>query len=375
MRRIIAIGRKEFIHIARDKRLIAMILIFPLLQLFLYAYALSFDVKHMPTAVFDLDHSVMSRQYVDALSQSNYFEVTRVVTSYREIDDEMEAGHIKVAVVVASDFGNELSAGRAGHVQILVDGSNPNAAQEGQTYAGALSRVFGRKVVIEQLGAKGISTSAVGRLTGVTRTWYNPEGRSADYFVPGLIVLLVTMVTVAQTANTLVKEKENGTYEQLIVSPIHRLELMLGKIAPWALIGATDIAVIGTAGVIAFGVPFRGSLFLFSVASLLYVVCALGLGLVVSASATSVDGANQMATMVSLLPTIMLSGFVFPLNSMPWPVQALSYVFPGRYFMTICRTVFLKGAGLSALWPEYLTLAVWAAAIIALASSIYRERA
>lgn len=375
MRRILAIARKEFIHITRDKRLIGMILILPLMQLFLYAYALSFDVKHLETAVLDLDHTSSSSSYINALEQSNYFQVTHSVANYDEIDSDMENGTIKVAVVIADGFGSSLAAGRPGRVQILVDGSNPNSAQIGQTYASALSRAYGSKIVVSQLEAKGFAAGQTPGLSAVTRTWYNPEGKSAAYFVPGLIVLLVTMVTVAQTANALVREKEAGTQEQLIVSPITRLELMIGKIAPWALIGLLDIAVIGLTGVLAFGVPFRGSIALLTLASLLYVVCALGLGLVVSARATSVDSANQVATMVSLLPTLMLSGFVFPLNSMPWVVQGLSYLFPARYFVTICRTIFLKGAGLAALWSDYLALTIWAVLIVILAASLYRERA
>lgn len=374
MRRVFAIARKEFLHIARDKRLIGMILVMPLLQLFLYAYALSFDVKYQPTAVLDLDRSAMSRKYMDALSQSNYFEVTKVVNRFGEIDTEMESGRIKAAVVIARGFGDQIARGDMGHVQVLVDGSSPNSAQIGQTYAGSLSRVFSNKILVTQLESKGFQTGSAGGLSAVMRTWYNPEGRSAAYFVPGLIVLLVTLVTVAQTANTLVKEKEDGTYEQLIVSPIRRMELMVGKIAPWALIGLIDVAVIGGVGVFAFNVPFRGSLLLFSIASLLYVICALGIGLVVSARATSVDSANQVAAMVALLPTIMLSGFVFPLGSMPWPLKALSHIFPARYFVVVCRTIFLKGAGLSALWPEYLALIFFAVFFVVLAASLYKER-
>lgn len=375
MNRILAIARKEFIHIVRDKRMLGMILVLPLLQLFLYAYALSFDVKHLPTVVYDLDRTVASRQYVSALSQSDYFAVEGLVQSYPAIDEAMEDGSAKVAVVIASGFGRDTASGHPGHVQILVDGSNPNSAQTAQTYAASLSRIHGSRIVIDRFEAKGYSSASAGGLTAVVRTWYNPEGRSSAYFVPGLVVLLVTMVTVAQTASTLVKERENGTYEQLIVSPIHKLELMAGKIAPWAVIGALEIAIIGLVGVVVFNVPFRGSLTLFGLASLLYVTCALGLGLLVSAASSTVDGANQMATMVSLLPTLMLSGFVFPLTSMPWWLQAVSYLYPARYFMTICRTIFLKGAGLSALWPEYLALVIFATAIVLLASSVLKERA
>jgi len=229
--------------------------------------------------------------------------------------------------------------------------------------------------VVTQVEAKGFSTSSMPSLGSNTRVWYNPEGKSAAYYVPGLIVVLVTMVLVLQTANTLVKEKDNGTYEQLIVSPIRKIELMVGKIAPWALIGALQIIMISTIGIVVFQIPFRGSVLLLAVASLLYVVCALGMGLIISARASSVDTANQLAGLIAFLPTFMLSGFVFPISSMPWPLQAISYCFPGRYFMIITRTIFLKGGGMEVLWPQMLALTIFAVTIITLAASMYRERA
>jgi ABC-2 type transport system permease protein len=375
VRRILAIARKEFIHIIRDKRLIAVILIMPLVQLFLYAYALSFDVKHLPTATLDLDRTTTSRQYIDALQQSNYFTVDNTLGSYSDVDTVFESNTDKIVVVVSAGFGNAIAAGRAGNVQILVDGSDANAAQVGASYAGVLSRIFGAKVLVSQAEAKGLNVASAGGLTSATRTWYNPEGNSAAYFVPGLIVVLVTTITVLQTANTLVKEKEMGTYEQLIVSPIKRIELMVGKIAPWAVMGALDIVIISLVGILAFGIPFRGSVWIFAGSSLLYVICTLGLGLIVSARATSVDSANQFAALVSFLPTFMLSGFVFPLTSMPPALQFLSYLFPARYFMVITRTVFLKGGSLAILWPQIAALAVFATVIIVLAASLYRERA
>lgn len=375
MNRILAITRKEFIHIIRDPRLLIMILAIPLFQLFLYSYALSFDVKHLPTAVLDFDRTAMSRQYVNALQQSNYFTVNRSLDSYDEVDEAFESNADRVVVVIADGFGNEINAGRTGDVQILVDGSDANSAQLALSYSAALSRIFGSKVVVGQLQAKGYDTSGAASLQAYTRTWYNPEGRSASYFVPGLIVVLVTMVTVLQTANTLVREKENGTYEQLVVSPIKNIELMVGKIAPWALIGALQIVIISLIGILAFHIPFRGSAALLAVASLLYVMCTLGLGLIVSARASSVDSANQLAALVSFLPTFMLSGYVFPLSSMPWILQVLSYFYPARYFMVITRTIFLKGGGLEVLWPDMLALAAFAVGIITLAAALYRERA
>ena len=375
MNRILAIARKEFLHIIRDKRLIAVIVIMPLVQLFLYAYALSFDVKHLPTATLDLDRTTTSRQYIDGLQQSNYFTVDNVLTSYGQVDSAFETNAEKVVVVVEAGFGDHIAAGKQGNVQILVDGSDANAAQLGSTYASALSRIFGAKVLVTQLESKGASIASGGGLSAAVRTWYNPEGISAAYFVPGLIVVLVTMVTVLQTANTLVREKENGTYEQLIVSPLSRIELMVGKIAPWALIGALDVVIIAVVGIVAFGIPFRGSVGLFALSALLYVICTLGLGLIVSARATTVDSANQIAALIGFLPTFMLSGFVFPLSSMPPFLQFLSYFFPARYFMVVCRTVFLKGGSLAVLWPQIAALAVFATVIVVLAASLYRERA
>ena len=375
MNRILAIARKEFIHITRDRRLLGVILIMPLIQLFLYSYALSFDVKHLPTGVLDNDHSAYSRQYINALQQSNYFTVNNVLTTASDVDNAFLSNADRVVVVVGTGFGNDIAAGKAGPVQILVDGSDANSAQLGQTYAGALSRIFGGKVAISQLESKGYSASAAAGISANVRTWYNPTGQSAAYFVPGLIVVLVTMVTVLQTANTLVKEKENGTYEQLIVSPIKRIELMVGKIAPWALIGALDIIIISLVGILVFRIPFRGSVVLLAVSSLLYVICTLGLGLIVSARANSVDTANQLGALVSFLPTFMLSGFVFPISNLPWVLQALSYLFPARYFMVITRTVFLKGGSFALLWPQMAALAIFATLVTVLAASMYRERA
>jgi ABC-2 type transport system permease protein len=375
MNRIIAITRKELIHIMRDPRLLGMILMMPLIQLFLYAYALSFDIKHLPTAVLDFDQTAISRQYTNALEQSNYFTVNKSLKSYAEVDRAFETNADRVVVVISDGFGDELMAGRQGKAQVLVDGSDANSAQLGSAYASALSRIFGSKIVIAQTQAKGFDTAGAAGLSSYTRTWYNPEGRSASYFIPGLIVVLVTMVTVLQTSITLVREKENGTYEQLVVSPMRRIELMIGKVAPWSLIGAAQIVLISVIGIMFFQIPFRGSALLLGVASLLYVTCTLGLGLIVSARAETTDSAAQMAALISFLPTFMLSGYIFPITSMPWLLQALSYLYPARYFIAITRTIFLKGGGMEVLWPDMLALVIFAVAIISLAASLYRERA
>lgn len=374
MRRILAIARKEFLHIVRDKRTLIAVLAMPLLQLFLFAYAVSFDVKDIPTAVLDQDHSAYSRQYVSALQQSNYFKVTQNLGTMSAVDGVFARSEDVAVVILPPGFGDAVAAGRAGPVQVLIDGSEPNSAQLGQAYANGLSRVFGAKVAIEQAQTKGANTGG-GGLTGRIRVWYNSEGSSSAYLIPGLIVLLITITTVQQTANTLVREKEQGTFEQLVVSPIRRIELMIGKVMPWAVIAACQVVVITGIGLLVFQVPFRGSIVLFAVSSVLFVTCALGLGLLVSARATSIDSANQLAMMISFLPAFMLSGFVFPLSSIPPVLQFVSYLFPARYFMVITRTIFLKGGGIEVLWPEVTALAVYGMATLVLSALLYRERA
>ncbi len=374
MRRIYAIARKEFIHIVRDPRTMIAVLIMPLLQLFLFSYAVSFDVKDLPTALLDQDHTAISRQYVDALKQSNYFVVNQNLTSAREIDGIFYANAARVVVVIGPGFGDSVAAGRAGAVQILVDGSEPNSAQLGQAYANGLSQIWGAKTAISRAEASGYNTAQAGGLTARTRIWYNPEGKSASYLVPGLIVLLIAVMTVQQTANTLVSEKEQGTFEQLVVSPIKRIELMIGKVMPWAVMAALNVITVSAIGLLVFQIPFRGSVVLFALSSFLFVLCVLGLGLVISARASSTEVANQLAMIISFLPAFMLSGFVFPLANIPPVLQGISYLFPSRYMTVISRTVFLKGGGWDVLWPQIAALAVYAVAIITLSSLLYRER-
>ena len=374
MRRILAIARKEFLHIIRDRRTLIAVLVMPLLQLFLFAYAVSFDVKDIPTAVLDQDHSALSRQYLNTLQQSNYFKITQNLSATNQVDGVFDRSEDSAVVILPPGFGDAVAAGRTAAVQVLIDGAEPNSAQLGQAYATGLSRVYGFRVIAEQADAKGMSLSS-GGLSTLTRVWYNPEGSSSAFLVPGLIVLLLTITTVQQTANTLVREKEQGTYEQLVVSPIRRIELMVGKVMPWAAIAALQVVVISGIGLIVFQIPFRGSVLLFALSSVLFVICALGLGLVVSARASSIETANQLAMMISFLPAFMLSGFVFPLSSIPPVLQFVSYLFPARYFVVITRTIFLKGGGFDVLWPQIAALAIYAVVMLVLSSLLYRERA
>ena len=374
MNRILAIARKEFIHISRDPRTIISVVLLPVLMLFLFAYALSFDVKNIPTGVLDQDHTEASRRFVDSFTESRYFTITERVNAMSQVNGIFDRGDARAVVIVPPGFGDDIAAGRQSQVAVLLDGSEPNTAQLGQAYAQGLSRSFNVNVITQRVAAQGLGTMSAGGIVPSVRVWYNPEARSAIYLVPGLIVILTMMVTVQQTANTLVRERENGTLEQLIVSPIHRIELMVGKVLPWMVLAGLNVLVISAFGLLVFRVPFRGDVFTFALGAFLFVLCCLGLGLFISSRASSTEVANQIALIVSFLPGFMFSGFVFPLANIPVVLRAASYLFPARYFMVVTRSVFLKGAGLDILWPQILALTVYAVVAVTLSAALYRRR-
>lgn len=374
LRRISAIATKEFIHIRRDPRIMIAVLVMPTIQLLLFAYAISFDVSDVPTVLLDGDRTTASREYLAAYEQSDFFNVVGRVESQQAIDDAFDRSSARIAVMVRPGFGEALARGEKAPVAVLVDGSEPNSAQLGQAYATALNQALGRELTFEYLERQAIDPTRAGGITPFVRTWYNPERRSADFLVPGLMVVVIMIVTVQQTAVTLVKEKEQGTFEQIIVSPIRRGELMLGKVSPWVLLGVIDMLVVTLVAIFLFGVPLRGDVLTLGVGTFLFVLCSLGIGLLVSARASSVEVANLVALLISFLPGFMLSGFAFPLHSIPRFLQWVSYAFPGRYMVTITRTVFLKGGDFSILWPQIGALALYAVVSLTLASALYSRR-
>jgi ABC-2 type transport system permease protein len=375
LRRIVAVARKEFIHISRDWRILVSVLLMPVIQLLLFSYAISFDVKNVPTVVMDQDRTAASRELLAHFQQSDFFRVVAHVASGAEIDGYIARSQARVAIVVPPGFGRELAAGGKPALQVLVDGSEPNSAQLGQTYAAALTQTMSQRITVEWARHRGLDTSAAGQLQPRIRTWYNPERRSADFLIPGLMVVIIMIVTIQQTAVTLVREKDQGTFEQLAVSPIRRGELMLGKVAPWVALGLIDVVVITLVGVLVFGIPLRGDVLTLALASFLFILCCLSLGLIVSARAPSLEAANFLGLMLAFLPGFMLSGFAFPLNSIPVPLQWASYLFPARYMTVIARAVFLKGAGLAVLMPEMLALTAYATVGLTVASLLWARRA
>jgi len=374
-RRIDAIARKEFIHIRRDPRMLIAVLVMPVAQLLLFAYAISFDVSDVPTVLLDADMTAASREYLASYERSDFFDVVGRVDSPAEIDDVFDRSEARIAVWVAPGFARALERGEDGKVSVLIDGSEPNSAQLGQTYALALNQQLDREIAVEWVRAKGQDPEAMGGIGANVRTWYNPERRSADFLVPGLMVVIIMIVTIQQTAVTLVKERDQGTFEQVVVSPIRRSELMVGKVLPWMAIAFVDIIAITLIAITLFGIPLRGDVFTLGVGALFFVLGCLSIGLMISARASSAEVANLTGLMVGFLPGFMLSGFAFPLNSIPRFLQVISYLFPGRYMVTITRSVFLKGASIDVLWPQVAALALYATVGLALATVLYARRA
>lgn len=372
--RIGAVVRKEFRHLWRDPRAIAIVLLMPVVQLLLFAYAISFDVSHLPTVVVDADRTPASREYLRNYVGSPLFEVVEYADSPAAVEQAFLRNTAEVGVIVPAGFGRTLAGGGQAQVGVLIDGSQPNSARVAQAYTNALNLLATQRVAVRWADTQGVEVGSLGQLEPRVRTWYNPERRSAIFLVPGLIVVIIAIVTVQQTAVSLVRERELGTAEQLTVSPLRRSELMLGKLLPWTLLAFVDLVVISALAVWVFGVPLRGDPLVLAAGAALFVFCCLGMGLVISAVAPSVDVANIAALLLTFLPAFLLSGFVFALNQIPVVLQWISMAFPARYMMAISRGVFLKGAGWAELWPEFVALGLYAIVALTAASLLFTRR-
>jgi ABC-2 type transport system permease protein len=372
--RVTAVAGKEFKHLRRDPRALATVLILPVLQLLLFAYAISFDVKNVPTVVLDQDNTPASRQYLQTYLSSEFFDVLGSANDLAQIDQLFDQNKVRIAVIIPSGFAHSLDLGERAQVAVLTDGSEPTSAQLGQAYAIALNASYSQRVAVEWADRQGLDLAQAGEIEPRLRTWYNPEQKSSDFLIPGLMVVIIMIVTIQQTAVTLVREREQGTGEQMTVSPLRRGELMVGKLLPWTLLAFADMLVIALVGIWVFDLPLRGSLGFLAASSVVFVFSALGLGLIISAVAPNLETANIVGLLIAFLPAFLLSGFAFPLESIPTPLQWLSYAFPGRYMVTISRGVFLKGAGFSELWPELAALTAYALVVLLASSLLYRRR-
>jgi len=367
--RLIAIIRKEFIHILRDPRTLGVMLIMPAIQLVLLGYTATSDIRHLHTAVYDGDHTPQSRQLVDAYRASDYFEITNYVQNEGEMATLLDHGDIRAGLEIPAGYGDNLAKGTTAQVAFLIDGSDPSVATTAYAASQSVGQALGTQVLQQRLG---IDVTSLGGIEVRPRVWYNPELKSANYMIPALIGLILQFLTILFTAQTIVREREQGTIEQLVVTPIRSWELLVGKIVPYVVIAFLDLIEILVIGVFWFGVPIRGSVLLLGLISFLYLSTTLGLGLFVSTVARSQQEAMLLGFMINL-PGIFLSGFFFPLEAMPPALQALSYLVPLRYMLIVLRGIVVKGVGVDAFPEQVIALVIFGLLIMVGASSRFRK--
>jgi ABC-2 type transport system permease protein len=380
--RVLEMMRKEFRQVLRDPRARGLLIGPPIIQLIVFGFAVNLDVEHVRTAWVDLDRTAESRDLRAAYEGSPHFRISYEPKDEREISDLLDRERVDIVISVERGFGADLARGRVARVQFLLDGSNSNTAAIVSSYARQVLARFGATWAERQKATNLIAPSLavasavqprLPRLDVRHRVWFNPNLRSRDYFVPGIIALVITIITMILTALALVREKEIGTMEQLMVTPLRPVELMLGKTIPFALVGMFDVLMVTVLALIIFHVPLRGSLLLLFFGAALYVMTTLGMGLFIS----MVSQTQQQAMMLSFFftfPVILLSGFAFPIANMPPVIQWVTYLNPMRYFLEIVRAVFLKGVGLEILWPKFVALAVLGVAILGINSVRFHKR-
>jgi ABC-2 type transport system permease protein len=372
-RRIAAIMRKEVIQIWRDPRSLLIVFLMPVIQLLTYGYAVNLDVKHVPLCVYDQDGTQDSQDLLKHFQATDYFNIVRVSESYQDVVHQIDYGVCTVAVVVPPQFSETLHSGDHAEVQALLDASDSNTATVGMGYAQAIIQGYSAQVQLDWQRREGIAPSAP-VVTFQPRTWFNEDLQSMADLVPGVVALVMAVVGAFLTSLTIAREWERGTMEQLISTPVGKLEIQIGKLAPYFVLGMMDTVLCAAMSVRWFRVPFRGSWIVFFGCSMLFLAVVLSLGYLISVTAKSQLGACQMALLATFLPTFLLSGFIFPIDQMPTIVQWITALLPARYYVTILRDVFLKGTPVQLLATQITALGIIAVVLVVLATRSFQKR-
>lgn len=368
--RMRSLFRKEFLHILRDPRTLFIMFVMPIVQLLLLGYAATTDVEHLSTAVLDRDKTYASRELVDAYAASGYFVIDYHVESEAEIKELVDRGQAHAGLLIPPEYGAVLAAGGRPQISFVIDGSDPTVANTVYSASQSVGQAFSTELLRLQ---RGIDLDALPGIDVRPRVWYNPEMNSANFMIPGLIGIILYFMTALFTSTSIVREREQGTIEQLIVTPIKPLELIVSKVAPYVLVAFFDVLEVLAIGVFWFGVPIRGSLGLLLAISALFLLTSLGIGIFIS----SVAGSQQEATMLTILtvfPSVFLGGLFFPIEAMPEWLRVVTYVVPLRYILDVIRGIILKGVGMPALYPQVLALALFGTTIMLLAATRFQKR-
>lgn len=371
--RTMAVARKEARQIVRDSRSLYLALGIPVLLMFLFGYALSLDVDNIPMAVWDQDRSPQSRDLVDRMTSSGYFRLVLQTGSYQEIVRGIDNGRVSMGLVLPYDFSQKLRAGISTKVQALVDGSDSTRAGLGIVYLESIVATYEGDLKLEELTRQSVRSRIRPPVEPRIKLLYNPELVSRNNIIPGLIAIIMMVIAALLTSLTVVRERETGTMEQLISTPVKSNELIVGKLIPYFVLGYVDLLMVYFMGVYVFGVPFRGSFVLLFIIAGIFLVGALSLGFLISVIAENQFLATQIALLGTFLPAFLLSGFVFPISNMPYILQLITYVVPARHLVTILRAIFLKGVGLEAIVAPTLTLVIFGFLVTLLATKKLRK--
>ena len=371
MRRLLFMIWKELLELRQDKRMLPIVFVAPVLQLIVLGYAATTDVKNVPMVVADADRSTASRELVRTFDRSPYFTVDSVVTSVNEITPFLEGGRAWIALSIPAGYGQQLGSGGSATVQFVADGTDANSTGIALGYAQNLVGAYAQELLASRLPGGRVP----GALQADIRVWFNPQLESKFFMIPGVLAILLIVMTIVLASMGIVREKELGTLEQLNVTPLRRWQLVVGKLLPYGLIGMIDIFLVVGVARFWFQVPLLGSFWLLFVLSLVFLLSTLGLGLFVSTISDNQQQAMMTAVFFFLTPMIYLSGFVFPIENMPAVIQPVTYLIPLTYYLIIVRGIFLKGVGLEVLWPQALALLVWGIAILTLATVRSSKRA
>jgi ABC-2 type transport system permease protein len=365
--RLLAVARKEWIQLRRDTRSMVLAFAVPLFMLLFFGYAISWDVRDIPLAVLDEDGTAASRALVEAFEASGYFSVALRYRGPRGLEAPLVGSEVTGLLTIPAGFARDLAARRPAAVQLLVDGADANTATIALSYADAIVAGYSRDAI---LAGRRVELP----VQPEARIWYNPELASRHMIVPGLIAVIMSIIAAMLTALTIAREWERGTMEQLAATPVHRLEVVFGKLVPYLGIGVFDVAAITIVGMLVFGVPLNGSVVLLAVMTILFLLGALGLGMFISAVMRSQILATQVAMVATYLPALLLSGFLFDIASMPAVLRGVTYIVPAKYYIAVTRGVFLKGVGLDALWVQGISMVLFATVGIGLATIAFRKR-
>ena len=372
IKRTFAIVKKEVRQLKRDIRLLAVIFSFPVLLLIMFGYAVNFDVKNIKISIYDMDKSELSRDFINSLNSSEYFNIVDFIQSSSDVNIHLDQKVAKCVVTIPSDFSKKINSNRNTSIQYLIDGVDANTASIIKNYMFAATAKFNQKITSKILVSKGFKEFVP--LSLETQFWFNPDLKTTRYLIPGLIAMILIVTAVITVALSFVREKEKGTMEQLNVSSLKTIELILGKTLPFVVIALVNAGLILLAGYIFFGVEVKGSYLLLLLTTLIFLTASTSLGIFISVLSDSQQVAFSAATFVSLLPSFILSGFVFPIDSMPVIIQVITYLTPAKYFIEILRAIILRGVGVSAFWDQIIYLLIFTTALIILASIIGKRK-